>query len=210
MHTRQNQSWSSFGGTRMPTHTLTQDKSKSLISTNTIAINSLPITSNNSISIIRRHSPMIPIITAIASNHWCSIVNSTACGTNPNLILFICLHLREREKSIMQFTIPFDSIEMSFNKFLILFQYKKSKITQSIEISFTCSSTVCMTFWTLCGSMIAVELSKACDFLSESLTTNDVLAFDDFVLFFKLLEPFGRPRPDGVGGNGVVVAIVEW
>lgn len=79
---------------------------------------------------------------------------------------------------------------------------------------FTCSSTV-LKF--ICESITADWLSaNDCDFLSESIgdgaaTENDVLAFDDFFEPFELLEPFGRPRPDGAAAiNGVEVATDEW
>lgn len=78
---------------------------------------------------------------------------------------------------------------------------------------FTCSSTA-LKF--ICESITADWLSaNDCDFLSESMgddaaTENEVLAFDDFFEPFELLEPFGRPRPDGAAAiNGVDVATDE-
>lgn len=67
---------------------------------------------------------------------------------------------------------------------------------------------VCKTL--ICGSKIADWLSNDWDFLSESAAENEALAFAAFLEPFKLLEPFGLPRPDGVGGSGVELVIDEW
>lgn len=65
---------------------------------------------------------------------------------------------------------------------------------------------MCTTFaW---ASKTAVELSI---FLIESFVENETLAFDDLDFDpFRLFEPFGRPRPDGVKLIEAVFDIDEW
>lgn len=48
--------------------------------------------------------------------------------------------------------------------------------------------------------------------VDAAATENVVLAFDDFLEPFELLEPFGRPRPDddGAATIGVELATDEW
>lgn len=41
------------------------------------------------------------------------------------------------------------------------------------------------------------------------MAVKEELAFAAFLEPFTLLEPFGLPRPDGVGGNGVELVIDE-
>lgn len=130
---------------------------------------------------IHHNLPMIPIVTAITTDHWCTVINSTTCWTNPNLILFIRL---SKNVDNAAFT---------------------SKMHTFARFSLTCSSMVCNTF--IWGSKIADWWSN---FLSASLAKL-TLDLEDFDLEpFKLLEPFGLPRPDGVDGSGVEVVIDEW
>lgn len=42
---------------------------------------------------------MVPIITAITSDHWSAIINTTTSRTNPYLIFFICLYREEKKKN---------------------------------------------------------------------------------------------------------------